>query len=67
MTFKQHCVSAAALALSATMKLLARSAISASSMLAFSNTVSGMSPKFFGSQTTTMKQNSLGIQYSRKF
>jgi long-chain fatty acid transport protein len=56
------------LTLGATMKLDAQSEVSASYMHAFSNEVSGPSmPNFGGTETIKMKQNSLGIQYSRKF
>jgi long-chain fatty acid transport protein len=54
------------LTLGATMKLDAQSEVSASYMHAFSNAVSGPS-NFGGTETIKMKQNSLGIQYSRKF
>jgi long-chain fatty acid transport protein len=54
------------LTLGATMKLDAQSEVSASYMHAFSNAVSGSS-SFGGTDTIKMKQNSLGIQYSRKF
>jgi long-chain fatty acid transport protein len=56
------------LTLGATMKLDAASEVTASYMHALSNSVTGNS--FFGNgiqETVTMKQNSLGIQYSRKF
>jgi long-chain fatty acid transport protein len=56
------------LTLGATMKLDAQSEVTASYMHALSNSVTGNS--FFGNgiqETVTMKQNSLGIQYSRKF
>jgi long-chain fatty acid transport protein len=57
------------LTLGATMKLDAASEISASYMHAFSNSVSGQSKAHpsAGTETIKMKQNSLGIQYSRKF
>lgn len=51
-----------------TMKLDAKSEISGSFMHAFSNSVTGNS--FFGNgiqETIEMKQNSLGVQYSRQF
>ena len=54
--------------LGVTMKLDAKSEVSGSYMHALSNSVTGNS--FFGNgiqETVTMKQNSLGIQYSRKF
>jgi len=56
------------LTLGATMKLDAASEVTASYMHALSNSVTGTS--FFGNgiqETVTMKQNSVGIQYSRKF
>jgi long-chain fatty acid transport protein len=56
------------LTLGATMKLDAQSEVTASYMHALSNSVTGNS--FFGNgiqETVTMKQSSLGIQYSRKF
>jgi long-chain fatty acid transport protein len=57
------------LTLGATMKLGTESEISASYMHAFSNSVSGQSKAHpsAGTETIKMKQNSLGIQYSRKF
>jgi long-chain fatty acid transport protein len=56
------------LTLGATMKLDAASEISASYMHAFNNSVTGISKAGAGStETIKMKQNSLGIQYSRKF
>jgi long-chain fatty acid transport protein len=55
------------LTLGATMKLDTQSEVSASYMHAFSNEVTGTSPNFGGTETIKMKQNSLGIQYSRKF
>jgi long-chain fatty acid transport protein len=56
------------LTLGATMKLDAASEISASYMHALANSVTGTgkSPAG-GTETIKMKQNSLGIQYSRKF
>ncbi|CAN1539397.1 FadL Long-chain fatty acid transport protein [Burkholderiaceae bacterium] len=54
------------LTLGATMKLDAQSEVSASYMHAFSNEVSGPS-NFGGTETIKMKQNSLGVQYSRQF
>jgi long-chain fatty acid transport protein len=56
------------LTLGATMKVDAESEISASYMHAFSNSVTGVSKAGLGgNETIKMKQNSLGIQYSRKF
>jgi long-chain fatty acid transport protein len=62
------------LTLGATMKLDAASEISASYMHAFKNSVTGPSKTQSepnvpngGTETIKMKQNSLGIQYSRKF
>jgi long-chain fatty acid transport protein len=60
------------LTLGATMKLDAQSEISASYVHAFSNEVTGpATPANIGgpggTETIKMKQNSLGIQYSRKF
>jgi long-chain fatty acid transport protein len=56
------------LTLGATMKLDAQSEVSASYMYAFSNDVTGpANPQPGGTETIKMKQNSLGIQYSRKF
>ncbi len=54
--------------LGVTMKLDAKSEVSGSYMHALSNSVTGNS--FFGNgiqETVTMKQNSLGVQYSRQF
>ena len=54
--------------LGVTMKLDAKSEVSGSYMHALSNSVTGNS--FFGNgiqETITMKQNSLGVQYSRQF
>jgi long-chain fatty acid transport protein len=56
------------LTLGATMKLDAESEISASYMHAFANSVTGTGKTpAVGTETIKMKQNSLGIQYSRKF
>jgi long-chain fatty acid transport protein len=57
------------LTLGATMKLDAQSEISASYVHAFSNEVTGPATPGGpgGTETIKMKQNSLGIQYSRKF
>jgi long-chain fatty acid transport protein len=56
------------LTLGATMKLDAQSEVSASYMYAFSNDVTGPANQLLGgTETIKMKQNSLGIQYSRKF
>jgi long-chain fatty acid transport protein len=60
------------LTLGATMKLDAQSEVSASYMHAFSNEVTGPATPVNmggpgGTETIKMKQNSLGIQYSRKF
>jgi long-chain fatty acid transport protein len=56
------------LTLGATMKLDAASEISASYMHALANSVTGTGKSLAGgTETIKMKQNSLGIQYSRKF
>jgi long-chain fatty acid transport protein len=56
------------LTLGATMKLDAQSEVSASYMHGFSNSVTGTGgTPARGTETIKMKQNSLGIQYSRKF
>jgi long-chain fatty acid transport protein len=56
------------LTLGATMKLDAESEISASYMHALANSVTGSGKTMAGgTETIKMKQNSLGIQYSRKF
>ena len=56
------------LTLGATMKLDAQSEVSASYMYGFSNSVTGTGgTPAGGTETITMKQNSLGVQYSRQF
>jgi long-chain fatty acid transport protein len=56
------------LTLGATMKLDAQSEVSASYMYGFSNSVTGTGgTPAGGTETIKMKQNSLGVQYSRQF